>query len=69
MQAETTRHLRVELECGAVITLPVDAFLDQALVRRMAEAAIGRELESPPMSEEDWVHWVFETAEAAETEA
>jgi hypothetical protein len=69
MHHEPIRHLKVEFESGAELTLPAEAWSDQGLVRAMLAAALGRELTSPPMPEAMWTEWVFMVSETAEAEA
>ncbi len=59
--ADQVRHFSVEFEDGATVTLPAEAWLDQALVRSMLGAIRGHEPRW--MSDKDWQGFVFGIAD------
>lgn len=58
---EQVRHFEVTFEDGATVTLPAEAWLDQALVRSMLGAIRGRE--PTWMNESDWQGFVWSIAD------
>lgn len=64
---EQVRHFEVTFDDGATVTLPAEAWLDQALVRSMLGAIRGEEPRL--MSEADWEAFVFGIADRNMEEA
>ncbi len=63
-EPEQVRHLSVEFEDGAVVTLPAEAWTSQDTVRAILTALRGRE--PARLSDEEWVKFVWAVADAAE---
>lgn len=61
-----TRHFKAVFANGAVLTLPAEAWLNQALVHEMMTAAVGKE--PAWLDADDWIDLVFALSAIAETE-